>query len=260
MRLDRNTGVAASAYAARAGLGCTVYVPEATPARKLRAMEQYGAQIRLVAGTFSDAYNIASQEAVERHAFNLTSTYRIRSWLRGIKRSLMRLWNNHKGTFRIGSSFRSAQATALWIYKGFKEMRRAGYINKLPRMVGVQAAGCAPSCRPYRSDQTEVEPWQRPIMTKASGISDPLTSYPADGTRTLSVIRESNGVALAIAEDDLFASREQLAQREGILAELSSVTAVAAVHTMLGTGKIGRDEKVVMVVTGHGIKDMTVTR
>lgn len=256
-----NTGVAASAYAARAGVRCTVYVPEATPSEKLSAMEQYGAQIRLVSGTFSDAYNIASQEAVERRAFNLTSTYLNPFMVEGDKTVAYEIVEQSQGDVPDWIVIPIGAGPLLFgCYKGFKEMRRAGYIDKLPRMVGVQAAGCAPIVEAYETGRPEVEPWQRPIMTKASGISDPLTSYPADGTRTLSVIRESNGVALAIAEEDLFATREQLAQREGILAELSSVTAVAAVHMMLDTGKIGRDENVVMVVTGHGIKDMTVTR
>jgi len=255
-----NTGVAASAYAARAGLRCTVYVPVTTPSEKLSAMEQYGVDLERVEGTFSDAYHTASRVAMEKGAFNLTSTYLNPYAVEGDKTVAYEIVEE-LGTvpewiiIPIG-----AGPLLAGCFKGFKEMKRAGRINKLPRMIGVQAAGCAPIVTAYDAGEMKVQPWNGPPNTRASGIADPLTSYPEDGTRTLSIIRESGGMAFGIPDEDLLRYRRLLAQKAGILAELSSVTAVAALEKVMESGVARSGDTVISVVTGHGLKDMTVTK
>ncbi|MBW4084257.1 threonine synthase [Paenibacillus sp. S150] len=252
-----NTGVAASAYAARAGLRCTVYVPAAAPAEKLEAMKAYGTVLETVTGSFSDAYAASAGEALRLGAFNLTSTYLNPYAVEG----------NKTLAYEI---FASLQTVPDWIiipvgagpllsgcYKGFREMLLAGVIDRLPRMVGVQASGCAPIVRAFQAGEQEVRPWSGSTATLASGIADPLSTYPEDGTRTLAVIRESGGAAVGVSDPEILRCRRMLAEREGILAELSSVTAVAAVEALCGSGAIRAGELVTAVVTGHGIKDMT---
>ncbi|WP_340023706.1 threonine synthase [Paenibacillus sp. FSL K6-1096] len=252
-----NTGVAAAAYAARAGLRCTVYIPATTPPEKLEAMKAYGARLEMVSGSFSDAYATSADEALRLGAFNLTSTYLNPHAVEG----------NKTLAYEI---FTSLQAVPDWIvipvgagpllsgcYKGFREMLLAGVIDQLPRMVGVQASGCAPILQAFEEGRQEVRPWGGSTATLASGIADPLSTYPEDGTRTLAVIRESGGVAIGVSDLDMHHCRRMLAEREGILAELSSVTAVAAVKALYDSGAIRAGELVTAVVTGHGIKDMT---
>lgn len=253
-----NTGVAAAAYAARAGLRCKVYVPASTPIEKLGAMKEYGAELQPVDGSFSEAFITAMEQATFRNAFNLTSTYLNPYAIEGNKTVAYELvaqlgrvpdWI----VVPIG-----AGPLLSGIYKGFREMKKAGLVDRLPRMAGVQAEGCAPIAEAFRTGVKEVQPWGNKVLTTASGIADPLIRYPADGSRTLSVIRDSGGIALSLPDEELQYYRKQLAQREGVLAELSSVTAVAAVQSMLQDGLLSHEDTVIAIVTGHGIKDMSV--
>lgn len=253
-----NTGVAAAAYAARAGMRCTIFVPAGTPSEKLAAMAQYGARLQTVDGSFSDAYAAAGQTSIERHAFNLTSTYLNPYAAEGDKTVAYEL------AAQLGRSPDwiivpiGAGPLLAGIWKGFREMRLAGFVDKLPRMAGVQATGCAPIYEAFRKGEAEVRPWRGASATLASGIADPLLTYPEDGTRTLAVIRESGGAAAAVPDEELIRYRGLLAEREGVLAELSSVTAAAAAERLLESGAIRPAHTVVAIVTGHGLKDMSV--
>jgi len=253
-----NTGVAAAAYSARAGLRCTVYVPAATPSEKLTAMEQYGACLVKVDGTFSDAYETAGRAAAERGAFNLTSTYLNPYAAEGDKTVAYELVEQLGDAPEWVVVPIGAGPLLAGCYKGFREMKRAGRIERLPKMVGVQAAGCAPIVEAFEAGELEVKPWGRKPDTRASGIADPLTSYPADGTRTLSVIRESGGAAMSVPDEELFRYRRLLAEKEGVLAELSSVTAVVAAEQLCRDGLAASGDTIIAIVTGHGFKDMTV--
>jgi len=252
-----NTGVAAAAYSARAGVRCTVYVPAATPSEKLAAMEQYGAHLVKVDGTFSDAYETAGRAAAERGAFNLTSTYLNPYAAEGDKTVAYELVEQlgHAPDWVVVPI--GAGPLLAGCYKGFQEMKLAGRIDKLPKMAGVQAAGCAPIVEAFVAGEPTVKPWGRKPDTRASGIADPLTSYPADGTRTLSVIRESGGTAIAVPDEELFRYRRLLAEKEGVLAELSSVTAVVAAERLCRGGQAASGDTIIAIVTGHGFKDMT---
>jgi len=136
-------------------------------------------------------------------------------------------------------------------------MKLAGYIDRLPRMAGIQAAGCAPIAEAFRAGENNVRPWSGAAKTIASGIADPLFSYAEDGTRTLSVIRESGGTAAAIADEELIRYRKLLAEKEGVLAELSSVASVAVLECLLEKAAIKPSDTVIAIVTGHGLKDMS---
>ncbi len=124
-------------------------------------------------------------------------------------------------------------------------------------MVAVQASGCAPIVRAFEQGADEVRPWGKPV-TIASGIADPLSSYPADGTRTLRTVRQSAGLAIAVSDDEISGCVTLLAEREGILAEAAAATSIAAVRHMVRAGRVRPSETVVCVVTGHGLKDLSV--
>lgn len=253
-----NTGVAASAYAARAGLPCTVFVPAGTPPEKLGAMKAYGAELAVVEGNYGDAYAEAGRSAAESGAFNLTSTYLNPYSIEGNKTLAYEIYAQLGGVpdwivIPVG-----AGPLLDACYKGFRELKLAGAADRLPRMVGVQAEGCAPIVKAFEAGEDEVRPWASP-RTIASGIADPLTSYPADGSRTLRTIRTSGGTAIAVSEDEIARFRSLLSRHEGILAEAAAVTSVAAAARLQRQGLLLPGQSIVSVVTGHGIKDMTAT-
>jgi len=250
-----NTGVAAAAYAAKAGIPCRIYVPRGTPQEKLVAMKIHGAHLAEVEGTFSDAYKIAEMESEKNKWFNLTSTFLNPYAIEGNKTIAYEIYLQFGGVpdwivIPIG-----AGPLLVSCYKGFKELMQSGEISQLPRMVGVQAQNCAPIVQAYVNRWNRVKPWNNPD-TIATGIADPLSSYPEDGTRTLRTIRESRGCAIAVDEESIINYRKLMADQEGIFAEPAAVTSVAAVKILKEKGWLKPDESIVCIVTGHGLKDL----
>jgi threonine synthase len=246
-----NTGVAVAAYAARAGLPAVCVVPETTPAAKMLQIEAVGARIVRVRGNYSDAYELARAAAENFGWANLTSTYVNPYMLEGDKTVAFELFEQRKEKVPdwvlvpVGAGPLLAA-----IHKGFEELGVSG-----PRMVAVQAAGCAPVVRAFESGAKEVREWDHPVETAASSIADPLRGYPEDGTRTLSVVRESGGRAVAVSEEETRKATIDLARSEGLLVEPGAAVAVAA-HRKLSDEKLIREgETAAIVLTGHGLKD-----
>jgi len=252
-----NTGVSVAAYAARAGIPCEVYVPEHTPIEKVKMIEFYGATIKLTKGTFSDAYNLASQVALENNWFNLTSTFLNPFAIEGDKTLAYEIYEQFDGKvpewilIPVG-----AGPLLVACYKGFEELKFAGLIKELPKMVAIQAENCSPIVQAFNNGFNNVVPWKGSDKTIASGIADPLTSYAEDGTRTLDTIRKSDGYAVAVSEECIRESQIFLAKEEGVFAEPSSVTAVGALDVLKDV--IKENDNVVCVITGHGVKDLDV--
>jgi threonine synthase len=246
-----NTGVAVAAYAARAGLPAVCVVPETTPAAKMLQIEAVGARIVRVRGNYSDAYELARAAAENFGWANLTSTYINPYMLEGDKTVAFELFEQLKEKVPdwvlvpVGAGPLLAA-----IHKGFEELGVSG-----PRMVAVQAAGCAPVVRAFESGAKEVREWDHPVETAASSIADPLRGYPEDGTRTLSVVRESGGRAVAVSEEETRKATIDLARSEGLLVEPGAAVAVAAYRKLSDEKLIREGETAVIVLTGHGLKD-----
>ena len=249
-----NTGVAVAAYAARAGLPAACVVPEATPRAKLRQIEAAGALVIRVRGDYSDAYALARAAAEEHGWANLTSTYVNPYMLEGDKTVAYEVF---------GQLGRRAPDWVLVpvgagpllsaVYKGFEELGAVGEAG--PRMVAVQAAGCAPIARAFEAGEEEVGSWDRPVETASSSIADALRGYPEDGTRTLSVVRGSGGRAVAVSEEETRAAVGDLARSEGLFVEPGAAVAVAAYRRLVGENVIEEGETTVLILTGHGLKD-----
>jgi threonine synthase len=251
-----NTGVAVAAYAARAGLPAACVVPETTPAAKMIQIEAVGASIVRVRGNYSDAYALARAAAESYGWANLTSTYVNPYMLEGDKTVAYELFK------QLGERVPDwvlvpvgAGPLLAAIHKGFKELGVPG-----PRMVGVQAAGCAPVVRAFESGTKEVHEWEDSLQTTASSIADPLRGYPEDGTRTLSVVRESGGKAVAVSEEETRQATLDLARSEGLLVESGTAVAVAAYRKLVARELIHPGETTVIVLTGHGLKDPDALR
>jgi threonine synthase len=250
-----NTGVAVAAYAARAGLPAACVVPEATPAAKTAQIGAVGARIVRVRGNYSDAYALA--RAAESYGWaNLTSTYINPYMLEGDKTVAYEIFE------QLGERIPDwvvvpvgAGPLLAAIHKGFEELGVSG-----PRMVAAQAAACAPVVSAFESGAKEVSEWEHSVETAASSIADPLRGYPEDGTRTLSVVRQSGGTAIAVSEGETREATIDLARSEGLLVEPGAAVAVAAYRKLAAQAVISRGERAVVVLTGHGLKDPDALR
>jgi threonine synthase len=131
------------------------------------------------------------------------------------------------------------------------------YAGLTTRLVAVQAEGCAPIVRAFEAGAEAVTAWGMPD-TIASGISDPLIGYERDGSYTLRLVRESGGCAIAVSDDALRHAMQALARREGIYAEPTGASPIAALGPMLADGRLPPDSRIVCLITGHGFKDARV--
>lgn len=253
-----NTGVAVAAYAARASLPAICLVPHTTPTAKLAQIEAVGGQIVRVRGTYSDAHALAQLAAEQYGWANLTSTYVNPYMLEGDKtvgyEIFEQLANQVPDWILVPVG---AGPLLSGIYKAFCELKEAGVSNgQLPRMIAVQAASCAPIVQAFEADKTSVTEWEQEIDTSASSIADPLRGYMSDGTRTLRTVRESKGLAIAVSEAEIRDALAGLARSEGLIVEPGTAVVVAAYRRLASQKLFDRHERIVLLLTGHGLKDI----
>lgn len=251
-----NGAAAVASYAAKAGIKAKILVPESTPDEKVRQATYYGVDVLKVPGVYSDSFSLAKKMSEEEDLYNLTTTFLNPYTVEGDKIVSYELYKQLKGVapdyifVPIG-----AGPLLVGIYKGFKELYDFGLLNKLPRMVGVQAEGCSPIARAYLNNQTEVKSSDNP-KTIAGGICDGLTGYSKDGTYTLSIINKSNGFAIHVSDSEIVKAQSELAKYEGVFVEPSSAATIAAIKKSIEENRLGKEELIVSILTGHGLKDM----
>jgi len=250
-----NAAASLSAYAAKAAMNCVVAVPAAVSQAKLRQILVFGATVVKVNGSYSNSFNLI-RTACENYGWqNLTSVSSANPYqVEGDKTIAYEIyeqmnWNTPDwiviplgaGPLLVGAS------------KGFKELQQLGLIKNLPRMVGVQAAGCAPIVKAYKENRKEVEAWGQ-TATIALSIADPLVGYERDGTLTLNSIRASHGCAESVTDKEMLEAVKIVARNQGIFAEPAAAATVAAVRKLKDAGIISSDESVVSLITGSGLK------
>jgi threonine synthase len=140
------------------------------------------------------------------------------------------------------------------IYKGYEELKELGFTNKLPKMIGVQAMGCAPIVKAYNENRDKVEPWDL-VDTIASGISDPLKGYSQDGTYTLKTIKNSKGCAISVNDEEILKSVLVLGKQQGLYVEPTSASVISAYENLRKMNIITQSDLVVGILTGIGFKD-----
>ncbi|MCI0753748.1 threonine synthase [Teichococcus vastitatis] len=244
-----NAGASTAAYAARAGVPAVIVVPAHTPAAKVTQIAAHGAVLLLVEGHYSRSYALARGLA-ERHGFaNLTTTF-LNPWaVDGAKLVGLELFE------QLGRAAPDAVLVPTGsgpLVKGVAQ--GLALCGQQTRLVAVQAAGCAPIARAFEAGQDAVLAWDVP-RTIASGISDPLIGYERDGTYTLQLVRNSGGLAVAVEDDALRQAMRDLARLEGVYAEPTAASPVAALRRLLAERRLAPEARVVCMITGHGFKD-----
>lgn len=251
-----NNAASVSAYAARAGLSCLVVLPRSTASEKIFQTRLHGATIMDIDGNFSDAYRVAAAIAEANPGWpNLTSTF-VNPFMTAahatIAYELVAELGEEPGTVIIPIG---AGPMLVGIHDGFARLIDAGIIERLPMLVGVQAAGCAPIARAFEAGRQSVEAWPEHVASCAGSINDPLVGYPEDGTRTLKAIRDSRGLAVAVKDEEMLTATHALAAREGMGCEPAAAATLAAFRRLENRGLPG---PVILTCSGHALKDPTV--
>ncbi|RME87377.1 MAG: threonine synthase [Anaerolineae bacterium] len=237
-----NTAASAAAYAARAGLGCVVLIPEGkVAAGKLAGARAYGAQVVQIKGSFDDALRLVV-EITRRHPIALVNSinpYRIE----GQKTAAFEICDDLGAApdllcLPVGNA---GNITAYWGgFKRYDEVKGSG----LPRLLGVQAEGAAPLVLGHPVEKPE---------TVATAIR---IGRPARGEEALRAAEESGGRIIAVSDAQILEMQRLLAQEEGIWVEPASAAGLAGLAQEVAAGRLDvRGKRVVAVCTGHGLKD-----
>jgi threonine synthase len=251
-----NAGAALAAYAARAGVPAYVVTPEDAPETCIQQVRLYGGELQLIPGLISDAGRIATEVARQRHWFNVAT---LREPYRAEGKKTLGLELAEQLGWRLPSAIiypAGGGTGVVGMWKAFAELRETGWLtsSQLPRMILVQAEGCAPLVRAFHQGKDEADAWPaEAARTQAAGLRVPS----AIGDRLiLQAVHESCGTALTVSDDMMKQMVCYAAKRAGMLIALEAAATLAAYHTLLNTNFLRPEDEVVLYFTGSGLADL----
>lgn len=242
-----NAGSSVAAYCAASGIRCRIFVPETTSPGKLAQITRYGAQLNKIPGTRED-----TAAAVKTAAEN--TYYASHSWnpffFHGTKTFAFEVceqlgWRAPDTVILpVGNG-----TLLLGVYIGFNELKTAGIIKKIPRLIGVQSANCAPLYKTFKEDLKEI-PAIKSEKTAAEGIA---IAAPIRGRQIIDAVKETGGDFIAVTEPEINRALHEMCGK-GYYIEPTSASTIAGVKRYLRESRPPRDEVIVSVFTGHGLK------
>lgn len=251
MPTNGNAGAALAAYASRAGIRATVFCPADTPEVNVSEIEAQGATVHRVNGLIDDCGKIVGQGKAEVGWFDVSTLkepYRIEGKkTMGLELAEQLGWELPDVIF-----YPTGGGTGLiGMWKAFAELEAIGFIGaKRPRMVAVQAAGCAPMVRAWEAGEEHAPRWED-AHTLASGIRVPQA---VGDFLILRAVRESGGFAIAVTDDAIQAALDEAAREEGFLLCPEGAATYAAYKQALADGRVGREERAVLFNCATGLK------
>jgi threonine synthase len=245
-----NAAGALAAYGAAAGLPVTVAMPDDTPRAFIEECKHYGAEVHLVKGSIADAGKWLKANG-PKDAFDV-STLKEPYRVEGKKTMGYELYEQFEGQLPDTILYPTGGGTGLvGMWKAFDELQAMGFIDaRRPRLVSVQAEGCAPVVKGFLEHAEKTEPWPSP-HTEAYGLRVPS---PIGGFICLRALRETKGTAVAVAEGAIAPASRELSRRTGIDICPEGGAAYAAYGQLLKSGFLRAGERVVLFNTGTGLK------
>ena len=245
-----NTSSSMAAYAARAGMKSLLFVPyRQISAAKLAQALDFGALVIEVGDTFDEAFRLLREIASEQGLYlvNSVNPFRIEGQ-KTIVAELMeqRAWRPPDYIVVPGGNLGNASA----IGKGLRELKELGFIEKVPHVLVIQAAGASPFYRTLAAGSPELIPVNDP-RTEATAIR---IGHPANWKKARRVLEWSGGFCESVTDEEIFEAKRVLAE-DGVGCEPASAATVAGVRKLVRTGKIERHADVVCVLTGNQLKD-----
>jgi threonine synthase len=249
-----STGNAASSlsgFAASAGIETYIFVPETAPEAKVTQLLIYGSHVFLVKGTYDVAVELCFKAAAEFGWYNRSCA--INPYLVEGKKTVAYEICEQLGwkapdiaVVAVGDG-----CTIAGVWKGFEECKILGLIDKVPKIVGVQAAGSNPVTRAFNQKTYQFE-YQKP-ETIADSIS---VGIPRNGIKALNAVNQSRGWMVDVTDQEILDAMKLLAQKTGIFGEPAGVTSFAGILKMKQLEMLSGNETVVSIVSGSGLKDV----
>jgi len=246
-----NAGGALAAYAAAAGIPCVIVMPVDTPSANMIECEAFGADVRKLDGLISECGRCVGEHK-EKEGWFEVSTLKEPYRIEGKKTMAYELWEQFGGGLPDVIIYPTGGGVGLiGMCKAFEEMETMGWIGReRPRMVVVQAAGCAPIVEAYIRGESSAPPWQN-AATIASGLRVPKA---LGDFLVLAGVRATQGTAVTATDEEMLAAGKELASAEGIFAAPEGAATVVAARKLVKERWIKPHERVVLFNTGCGYK------
>ena len=249
-----NAGCALAGMCASVGMEAVIFVPASAPPAKIAQLQIYGARVVLVEGSYDDAFDLCLA-AGQRFGWYQRSTGVNAFTREGKKTAALEIseqlqWQVPDKVFvSVGDG---NILSGLW--KGFNDLHRLGWIERMPQLIAVQAAGASAIVDAVKGDGiVKIGP--------AQTIADSIcVGQPRDATAAVRAIRESGGSGVKVSDDEIIASIGQLARATGVFAEPAAAAAFAGFVKQCEANAIKSDERVLLMLTGNGLKDVDAAR
>ena len=248
-----STGNAASSLAgnaAAAGLSTYIFVPSRAPKGKVAQLMTFGATVISVQGSYEETFEL-SKQAIDKWGWynrNAAINPYLSEGKKTVALEIMEQLNWEAPDYIAISVGDGCTIAGLW--KGLKDLYAIGFIDRLPRLISAQAAGCCPLNRAIETD-TPWEPMEENTLADSIAVG-----VPRNADKALMAIRESNGLTVNVTDQEIMAAQQLLGRTCGVFGEPAGVTGTAGVKKLCEAGKLGKNDTVVSVVTGNGLKDV----
>ena len=256
-----NAAASLAAYGAKAGIEVYALVPHFAAIGKISQLLMYGAKVVKIKWLEAEDPTVKMMRVLyEKYGFYPSPSFGVFNpyQVEGPKTISMEIveqlgWRVPDQVFVPTG----AASLLTGVYKGFIDFNKLGFIEGYPRLVAVQPEGNHPLVRAWRerADPFNIRPWEKPPETIATGLED---TYPWDGDMGLRALYETRGYGVVVSDEEIVKAMKLLASLEGVFAEPSGAAGVAGLIRALEDGLVDRDEVVVVLVTGHGLKDVDV--
>jgi len=244
-----NAGSSLAGICKRLELKARIYVPQNIPDAKRKQIEAYGAKLEIVDGDYDKAFDVCLEESKKNNWYNRNTGYNPLT-IEGKKSGAYDIFISTKGNIPDVIFIPVGDGVILsGIYKGFKELLKLGWIAKLPKLIAVQSADSDALVRYLDTGKFEFK--------SANTIADSISAgAPRNIYMAADAVKESNGFAIVVTDEELLSAQKEFKKETGIFCEISSASIYAAYNKLISEAKFNLTEKILLVITGNGLKDI----
>ena len=257
-----NVGASVAAYSARAGLKNIILIPSIAPESKIIQIKQYGGNVVKINSDSTKLISQIVQDASKKFEMaNLITAGIYNPFINKGAKTIsyeiaIQSKTNNQGFPDVIVVPVGGAGLLSGVFEGFQELYELNFIDSIPKLFGVQPEGCAPFVKAIKDNLTPEYLFQNPwknIKTISTALADDI---PLDCYTGIPAIKNSGGNAIAISDEETLVAGKQLSNLEGIFAEPSSCTSIAAIPKLLDKDLIQADENIYCLITGSGFKDI----
>ena len=248
-----NAAAALSGIAASMSQPTVIFVPQSAPEAKVAQLLAFGSRVMLIKGSYDQAFDLC-MEACDRFGWYNRNTGVNPYMTEGKKTSVLEIQVQLDGEMPDAIVVSVGDGCIIGgFHKGLRDLKALGLIERVPRLIGVQSEGSRYLVDAFENDEDVLAKPPAPAVTIADSISAGL---PRDRIKAMNAVRDTGGVFLAVPDEEILAAIPTMARAAGVFVEPASAAAYAGLLSGISKGILGSDDKVLVVATGSGLKDV----